>query len=201
MNYNVNTNAGTAGWNLLANANPPALAGPVIEHPGASAAPYFCFAMDGAASVEAGGPYAGIFTSNLCGCIAGFLIRVNGGAIRRITGYHKTFLDTVPGLAVAQFTTPGANGPQPGDVDYLIVPDKADRPPSVPDAVSGLVGLTVHYYMNSQHNVSWAISFNGDMGEMSEAFVGSRTAEQKISWGAQAILPPPRTKSGCCVLI
>ncbi|NMG34420.1 hypothetical protein GRF61_08165 [Azoarcus sp. TTM-91] len=201
MNYNVNTGVGTTAWNLLANANPPAVAGPVIEHPAANAAAYFCFAMDGAASVDAGGPYAGLFTWNLCGCIAGFLIRTNGGAVRRITGYHKTFQDTVPGAAVALFNAAGTNGPQPGDVDYLIVPDKVSHPPSVPHSVSGLVGLTIHYYMNPQRNVSWVVSFNGDMGEMSAAFTGSRTAGQNISWGTQVVLPPPPTNSGCCVLI
>ena len=200
MQYTANA-PGTTVWNLIAAPNPPALgAGPTIEHPAVDAAQYLYFAMNGVGTVDAGGQYQGIFTSSLCGCIAGFLIRTNGGAIRRITGYHQTSDRAVPGTAMAQFNVAGPNGPNPGDVSYLIWPDKANIAGPVPAVIAG-IGIVHHYLRSAGDNVSWVVSFNGDMGEMTAAFHASRSREQSKAWGVQvAQAPPPVPADETCCL-
>lgn len=198
---------GVAAWNLLAAHNPPGTAGPRIVNPAATPGPYFYFAMDGYAGVDAGDQYAGLFTTSLCGCIAGFLVRTNGGAIRRIVGYHQTNMDGVPAGAIALFNAGGPNGAHLGDVNFLIRPDKAGIVMGLPASVEAIVGVQIpaanlHTYRREDgENVSWVISFNGDMGEMTTAFADSRRADQQKPWGVQAALalPPAPVGQTCCM--
>jgi hypothetical protein len=198
---------GTAAWNITAAPNPPAVAGAVIQNPAVSAGQYFYFGMDAFASVDLGGQYLGLFTTSLCGCIAGFLVRTNGGVIRRIAGYHMTSMGTVPQGAILLFNAAGANGPQPGDVNYLIRPDKAGMVMGLPDDIDALIGNLIprgnaHTYRREEgNNVSWIISLNGDMGEMTDQFALSRSDEQQKGFGVQAAiaLPPPPAGKTCCI--
>ena len=207
MDYVANV-PGAAAWNLIAAANPPGVAGPRIDNPAANAGQYFYFAMDGYAGVDAGGPYAGLFTTSLCGCIAGFLVRTNAGAIRRIVGYHQTNMAAVPAGAILLFNAGGGpNGPGPADVNYLIRPDKAGIVVGPPAAIAAIVGAQIpvanaHTYRREDgENVSWVISFNGDMGEMTAAFAGTCSDDQKKPWGVQAALALPPAPAGqtCCM--
>ena len=207
MNYTANA-AGTVGWNLIATPNPPGAAGPIIENPAADAGQYLYFAMDGFIGIDAGGPHQGIFTTSLCGCVAGFLVRTNGGVIRRVIGYHKTNVDDVPAGAVALFNAGGPNGPQPADVNYILRPDKGNYFAGLPDAIQALVGGAVppancHSYLRSSgvDHVSWVISLNGDMGEMTQAFADTRNAEQQKAWGVEQVpvIPPAPVGKQCCM--
>jgi hypothetical protein len=196
MDYVANGTGAPIGWNLSQQTNPPGPNGPMIKHPADSAAGYIYFAMDGLSVSDRGGGDNGVFTTSLCGCVAGFLIRVRGGIIRRIAGYHQTGSQTVPKKAKALFFAAGTNGPSHGDIHYLLIPDKAGMFMDPPDPISDLIGREIpqrnmHRYRRSGgEHVSWVISFDGGMGEMTDAFAASRSPAQKEAFGQQRVIAP-----------
>jgi hypothetical protein len=196
VDYIVNRD-GTVGWNLSKESVPPGASGPAIENPAKNAARYFYFGMDACAAVDLDGQYLGLFTTSLCGCWAGFFVRTRGSTIRRIVGYHRTKKHGIPEDAIELFNEVGANGPSRDDVNYLIRPDKASIATVLPSCVEEVIGdliseKNVHSYLRpAGEHVSWVISLDGQMGEMTADFEQSRSRAQKVPYGAQTMPTPP----------